>query len=280
MGKRIADREGEPWTHEEDATLVREWSDCTKRTIMSKIPGRKWLAIFQRATAKHKLAASPQGLMPLKAAARMAGFHQNSFELFCETHGVKVTVAPRPRSRKRFVRRFVLWDDVQQAVARWARSETTRAAVKRLGVPALASWLVRARIRLGPRERMLSAWFDLVLKARGWFPGAEQINDASRRHGIAVKRLRTILRDSWVGGLGAKQMARGTRMFLHPEAVDRVVALWRRKQARAKAEARCGTQAEGEGQTISADTRIVCEPASPCSPVRRTKSPTMGRANR
>lgn len=267
------------WTKREDAILVREWTDNERRTLMAKLPGRTWFAIHRRATHTHGLPSNDGERMPFREAAKRAGFADATLHKVLARAGVRVHVGTKSASKSTAVPRyFVDWDETEEAVKAWLKLESYAVTARRLGVPreTMRAWVIKAGIKGGPFETRHAAWYELTAKIAGWFEGGETLKGAAVRTGMCYDTLHRLLRRSLVTNAGEPRQS----VLVRPEAVDRVVALWRRKQARAKTEARCGTQAAGEGQTISADTRIVCEPASPCSPVRRTKSPTMGRANR
>lgn len=278
MGAKPA-RHGLPWSKAEDAILAREFTDCNQRTLMRKLPGRSWARIRKRATETLGLTSAPQELIPLKAAARRLGYNSETVRTICRHAKVKIRRSPRPQSEGAS-RWFVAWDEVEAAVAWWVRSETVNGAATSRGLPpyAFERWTRSAGIRLPYGGRLPFAYFDLVLKMRGWFSGCELLAHAARRHGFNGPRFKRLLQNAGMGGLAAK----GTNhaVYVHPGAVDRVVALWRRREARKTAEARCGRVVQEAAPRTSAETTTTCATPPSCSPVSRTKSPRQATVNR
>lgn len=150
------------WTQAEIATLTREWSEVGHRTLMTKLPGRTWVAISRKATALG-LDTVPQGYVPMAEAARRAGYHWATLARIVEWANVQekariaagghpydadaLSVPTRQHTTTRSVLStpsfrwcLVEWDAVERAVERWVRLETIEAAARRTGID---SWRLR-----------------------------------------------------------------------------------------------------------------------------------------
>lgn len=132
------------WTPEEDAYLLREWADNRMRTLQEHLPGRSAQAIRQRASALGLSAADRrQGLLSVKAAARLTGFADEALVALLERQGVTTRITAVCPKGPRFARRYVSLDAVVAAIARDLQTESAVAAARRLGVTAA---VVRSRL--------------------------------------------------------------------------------------------------------------------------------------
>jgi hypothetical protein len=160
------------WTQAEIATLTREWSEVGHRTLLTKLPGRTWVAISRKAKDLG-LASVPQGYVPMAEAARRAGYHwatlkriidwaeaQEKARIAAGGHPYDVdnlsvptrqhTTTHNRLTAPAFRWLLVEWDACERAVERWVRLETIEAAARRTGVE---SWrLRRALVKCGEIE--------------------------------------------------------------------------------------------------------------------------------
>lgn len=170
-------RSHRPWSPEEDRVLAREWGEVCPRVLRSKITGRSWEAIYNRATKVLRLPYGlPQGTVSLKEAARRLGCSSvKSVRALARRQHVPIRLHPHPPTLGTKVHAWscVDWEDVREAYLHEANTtETITGGAARHGLidVTLARWLRRAGV-IGDRKthgapvRVLTADVDRVVAA-------------------------------------------------------------------------------------------------------------------
>ncbi len=134
------------WTAEEDAHLALRWNSGDRIDSIAKEMNRPVAGIYERAQKIGLQLGCPPGFEYLTAAARRAGVATATLRKMMRAADLVIHVATtKPRGKQRRKRRhFVDPIDVDDALARWNRTETVAGAARRLG---LCPWTLCRKLR-------------------------------------------------------------------------------------------------------------------------------------
>lgn len=147
------------WSPSEDKQLILLWESGLRLSAIAKQLGRPAHGVYNRALKLGMQAGCPQGFEYLSAAMQRAGFNStDQLRRVLKWAGVQVHMAlSQPKTRHvSWHHHYVDPTQVDEAVARWVRSETLVDAAKRHGISdmIMRKWLLRAGVigaRMGAR---------------------------------------------------------------------------------------------------------------------------------
>jgi len=212
------------WTDDEVERLVAQWGLESMRSLV-KWTGRRRASIYLKAKALGLPLGAPPGWEPLEVAARRAGYSADTLRTILRFAGFRVYDGYTPRQGARWIVRI---EEVDQAVARYVRTETLQEAARRHDMCAerLARICALAKVkvrRVGPlsksQQRADSADFDRAVRVVSDHQATtESVAQAAARLGVGRN---TIVR--WIHRRGDDPRAwRGDR--LRREYVDALAA--------------------------------------------------------
>lgn len=212
------------WTPADDRVLRRMW-ETDRLSAIARTLDRTEQAVFQRAWELGMSRGIPRGHEYLNTAARRTGFAREQLAKILRWAGVAMHLTESHPSMKRSSHyRYVDTYDVDEAIARWMRTENVTAAARsrRLCEDTLRRWLLEAghtppKLRRGqqkPHWRLDGDVIDRVVAARAEL---ETVGEASLRLEISRQVLARWLREA--GCVGDARTFR-----LRREDIDRVVA--------------------------------------------------------
>jgi hypothetical protein len=134
------------WTNPERAALRKLWHDVGQRALRERLGGRPWTEIRREAKRLGLPMGIPQGYEFLTAAAERTGFSRSTLERMLAWAGVQVHRHYGWTGPVKFRQRYVEPEAVDEAVAKWLKTETPTALARRLGAcgPQFAVVLRRA----------------------------------------------------------------------------------------------------------------------------------------
>ena len=174
------------WTRGDDLTLEALWGEGLRLTGIAKALGRTPATVYWRAQKLGLPLGVPDGFEYLSKAAERTGFTTGQLARLMRAAGKKIRTAlartaALPASRRMH---FVWPEDVDAAVAAWARTETPQEAARRLGIDpdALRRRLARIGIENKPGTRKrLRVTDEQIARANG----IAQWSKRNRRAGCA-----------------------------------------------------------------------------------------------
>lgn len=134
-------RAGRRWTDDDERQLAWLWEQYDLREVAKRL-GRTPIAVYFRLHYLGLGNGFPRGGESLQQAADRAGVSHRHLRRILEWAGVRMRLSRynphfRGASRRRRVR-WVMPEDVDQAIAAWCRLETITAAADRLGMSRFA----------------------------------------------------------------------------------------------------------------------------------------------
>lgn len=170
------------WTREEDNILRDGWNDSSLRTLLSKLPGRSKMGLYERAKKLGLSAGPPQGMVSIKALSEDPKWGYDYYKTLKILRETGVVVRRFGYAGKKQGVRYVDQIEAMEAAKEWEarrmqdlRSmEFPRNAAKRLRVrvETLWRWLTEAGLvpaRSGSTKRQFQALpevFDRIALAR------------------------------------------------------------------------------------------------------------------
>lgn len=216
------------WTAADDQHLKALWGTNTVGHIaraLKRSPG----TTYWRAQKLGLELGAPRGLEYLTTAAERTGFDRSTLSKVLAWAGVKTMKTSGRPTKKRVAYRYRVVDpfDVDEAIARWLKTEELYPAARARGISGcvLRDWLLEAGVPVGRvlnagaddwhRRRIESSVIDAVVASRS---GKRSLSSEARRVGVPVGTLRGWLLMARLAGTESKPWR------LDPKDVDRVVA--------------------------------------------------------
>lgn len=233
------------WTRAEDDILRNSWNEVGNRSLVRRLKGRTFCAIYERARHLGLRAGTPQGMVSVKALSNDPRWGYDYYKTLkiMRTHGVflhRYSYASLKTSARGTL--YVEEADAREAAEAWERAiaaqrvgkESPKEAARRLGVRShiLAQWLTEEGL-LGPRREGVKrrfwaepAVYNAIVTKYRKLPksrpvGQECPKDAAKRLGVGYDTLRRWLE---VDGIMLPQSGGSKKMRLAPvEVYDAVV---------------------------------------------------------
>ncbi len=178
------------WTEDEVERLVAQWGLESMRSLV-RWTGRRRASIYLKAKTLGLPLGAPPGWEPLEVAARRAGYSPPTLRTILRFACFRVYEGYTPRQGGRWIVRI---EEVDQAVARYVRTETLQEAARRHGMCAekLARICRLAKVKLRrvgtlrkSHVRADTADFDrAVQKLAEHHQATESVREAAARLGI------------------------------------------------------------------------------------------------
>lgn len=228
------------WTRAEDDILRKSWNEVGNRSLVRRLKGRTFCAIYERARHLGLRAGTPQGMVSVKALSNDPRWGYDYYKTLkiLRTHGVSLhrySYASLKTSARGTL--YVEEADAREAAEAWERAiaaqrvgkESPKEAARRLGVRShiMAQWLTDEGL-LGPRREGVKRRFwaepkvydEVVAKYRKRPKerptGQECPKDAAKRLGVSYDTLRRWLT---IDGIMPTQPKETKRMRFAPSEV-------------------------------------------------------------
>lgn len=174
------------WTAKDDAQLEMLWGETSLAWLARKI-GRTVFATYKRAQDIGLPLGLPDGDEYITTAISRTGYHGGPLRRILKWAGVDIRLAmSRPCGARRHFH-IVDADEVNDAIARWLKTETLQGAARRHGIDrnTLAGWLEASGLPLPPKPdgkrhwRIPSDTIDAAVAARARLVSIKQAADAA-----------------------------------------------------------------------------------------------------